>query len=479
MRNLILASEGPSTGGILGVVAVIVLLIFSVILIIATRCKKCPPDKILVVHGRVKKNSDGTTCSAKCMHGGLTFVWPIIQDYSFLDLTPMSISVDLKNALSRQNIRIDVPSSFTVGISTEPGVMQNAAERLRGLKLGQIQELAKDIIFGQLRLVIATMDIEEINTDRDKFLEAVSRNVESELKKIGLRLINVNVTDISDESGYIMALGKEAAAKAINDAKVSVAEADRMGAIGEANAQKEQRINVANYNSEAIKGENEAQVAIENSKSLLRQRQAEAEQQAASSEAINFAKAKEDAYEAEKRAEMMRAAKEMATQEADIIVRAEIEKRKAELEAEAIAEQYRRKAKGEADAIYAKMEAEAKGMREVLTAQAEGLAEIVKAAGGDPNEATRLMIADKIEELVKVQVEAIKNIKIDKVTVWDGAGNGENGKTATANFLSGMTKSIPPLTDLFAMTGLTMPELVRAKEIKEETSEKGSETDKE
>ena len=469
MSNLVLAtSKGVETGGIVGVIVAIVALVFGFVLLVATRCKKCPPDKILVVHGRIKKNADGTTCSAKCMHGGLTFVWPVIQDYSFLDLTPMSISVDLKNALSRQNIRIDVPSSFTVGISTEAGVMQNAAERLRGLKLVQIQELAKDIIFGQLRLVIATMDIEEINTDRDKFLEAVSRNVETELKKIGLRLINVNVTDISDESGYIIALGKEAAAKAINDAKVSVAEADRMGAIGAANAQKEQRINVANYNSEAIKGENEAQVAIENSKSLLRQRQAEAEQLAASSEAIHLAKAKEDEYEAEKRAELMRAAKEMATQEADIIVRAEIEKRKAELEAEAIAEQYRRKAKGEADASYAMMEAEAKGVREVLTAQAEGLAEIVKAAGGDPNEATRLMIADKIEQLVAIQVEAIKNIKIDKVTVWDGAGNSENGKTATANFLSGMTKSIPPLTDLFAMTGLTMPDIIRAKELKEE-----------
>ena len=92
--------------------------------------------------------------------------------------------------------------------------MQNAAERLLGLKMSEIQELAKDIILGQLRLVIATMEIEEINADRDKFLLSVSNNVEIELKKIGLRLINVNVTDINDESGYIDALGKEAAAKA-------------------------------------------------------------------------------------------------------------------------------------------------------------------------------------------------------------------------------------------------------------------------
>jgi len=478
MKNLLI-----ETGGVIALIAVVVIILFSIALLFFTRFKKCPSDKIMVVYGRVSKNSDGTTRSAKCLHGGISFIVPVLQDYSFLDLTPMSISVDLKSALSRQNIRIDVPSIFTVGISTEPGVMQNAAERLLGLQLTQIQELAKDIIFGQLRLVIATMDIEEINTDRDKFLEAVSRNVEGELKKIGLRLINVNVTDISDESGYIIALGKEAAAKAINDAKISVAEADRAGAIGEANAQKEQRINVANYNSEAIKGENEAQVAIENSKSLLRQRQAEAEQQAASSEAINEAKAKSDAYEAEKKAELMRAEKEKATQEADIIVRAEIEKRKAELEAEAVAEQYRRKAKGEADAIYAKMEAEAKGMREVLTAQAEGLAEIVKAAGGDPNEATRLMIADKIETIVQAQVEAIKNIKIDKITVWDGNGNNENGKTATANFISGMAKSLPPMTDIFAMTGLTMPELIRAKEIngaaKDEENKKAPENAKE
>ena len=173
MNNLLV-----NAGGVIGTIFAVVIILVLVILIIATRFKKCPSDKIMVVYGKVSKNSDGTSRSAKCIHGGVTFIVPLLQAYSFLDLTPISISVDLKSALSRQNIRIDVPSIFTVGISTEQGVMQNAAERLLGLKLQQIQELAKDIIFGQLRLVIATMDIEEINTDRDKFLEAVSLNVE-------------------------------------------------------------------------------------------------------------------------------------------------------------------------------------------------------------------------------------------------------------------------------------------------------------
>ena len=457
MNNLL-----TSVAGVIALVVFIPLLIVLIFLIIATRFKKCPSDKIMVVYGKVSSGKDKEHRSAKCLHGGVSFIVPLFQAYEFLDLTPISISVDLKSALSRQNIRIDVPSIFTVGISTEPGIMQNAAERLLGLKLQQIQELAKDIIFGQLRLVIATMDIEEINTDRDKFLEAVSRNVEGELKKIGLRLINVNVTDISDESGYIVALGKEAAAKAINDAKISVAEADRNGAIGEANARKDQRIRVATADSEAIKGENEAKVEIANSISMLRQKQAEAEQRAVSAEKINQAKALEEAYSAEKSAELMRAEKEKATQEADVLVETQILKQKVELEADAEAERIRRNAQGESDAIYAKMEAQARGIREVLNAQAEGLTAIVKAAGGNTNEATRLMIADKIEKLVATQVEAIKNLKIDKVTVWDNCAN-ENGKTATANFVSGMMRSLPPLNDVFEMAGLKMPDIISPK----------------
>jgi len=450
-------------------ICVIAVLVFSMILVILSRYKRCPSDKIMVIYGRVGSNKDGTNRSAKCIHGGAAFVWPVFQAYDFLDLTPISISVDLTNALSRQNIRIDVPSRFTVGISTEQGIMQNAAERLLGLKLNEIQELARDIIFGQLRLVIATMDIEEINTDRDKFLEAVSRNVETELKKIGLRLINVNVTDINDESGYIVALGKEAAAKAINDAKKSVAEKERDGAIGEANAKRDQRVQVANAESLAIQGENEAQIQIAISNATRREKEAEALKIAISAEKIQQAKALEEAYAAERDAEIARALKEKATLEADVLVKAEIEKKELEIRAEAEAEQLRRRAKGEADAIFAKMEAEARGMQEILTKQALGFTEIVKAAGGNANDALRLMLADKMEELMRVQVDAIKNIKIDKVTVWDG-GNGE--KTSTANFISGMMKSIPPMNELFEMAGMNLPDYLgktsQEKELPEE-----------
>ena len=332
--------------------------------------------------------------------------------------------------------------------------MQNAAERLLGRNLTQIQELAKDIIFGQLRLVVATMDIEEINTDRDKFLAAVSNNVETELKKIGLRLINVNVTDINDESGYIQALGKEASSKAINDARKSVAEKTRDGAIGEAKAVQDQRIQVATADSQAITGENEAKITIANSTATLREQQADANRRAVMAEKVQAAHALEESYKAERDAELSRANRERASQEADIIVKAEIGKRQIEIAAEAEAERNRRTARGEADAIFATMEARARGINEILSKQAAGFQKIVDAAGGNTDAAVRLMIADKMEDLIKVQVEAVKNLKIDKVTVWDGMSQ---GKPATANFLSGMMKSIPPLSTSSTWPGCSCP----------------------
>lgn len=441
---------------------ILIFIAFTALIIFLTRYKRCPSDKILVIYGKTGKGS------AKCVAGGATFVWPVIQSYEFLDLSPISIDVDLRGALSKQNIRVAVPSRFTVAVSNEPGVMVNAAERLLGKPIDEIREIAKDIIFGQLRLVVATMDIEEINSDRDKFLSNVSQNVGTELRKIGLALINVNVTDIQDESGYIEALGKEAAAKAINDAKQSVAEKNRDGSIGEANATRDQRIQVSQADStakigeaaaqaEAVEGENLSQVKMAQSNADRRQREAEADQRATATEKIQIAKALEESFKAEREAEEARAQKEKASQEADIIVKAEIQKRKIELDAEAEAEKIRRIAQGEAEALLIQKQAEAKGIFEVLKKQADGFDQIVKATNGNPREAVLMLIADKLPELVAIQVEAIKNIKIDKVTVWEnGESNGEGGNS-TSKFISGLYKSIPPMSDLFDMAGMDLP----------------------
>ena len=443
---------------------ILVVVVFITIAAVIRRYRRCPSDKILVVYG---KTGGG---SARCIHGGGKFIWPIIQDYAYLNLTPISIDANLTNALSRQNIRVDVPCRFTVGISTESDSMNNAAERLLGLSSNEIQELARDILFGQLRLVIATMSIEEINSDRDKFLENISKNVEVELKKIGLRLINVNVTDIKDESGYIEALGKEAAAKAINEAKVSVAEQDKFGEIGKAEAVRDTRIKTSEANAIAVKGENNAQIEVANSNAFRREKEAEANRLAIAAEKVQQAKALQEAYAAEREAELARAERERSTQQANVIVPEEIEKQRRIIEAEAEAEKLRVNAKGEADAIYAKMEAEAKGLYEILTKQAAGYDRMVQAAGGDANKAYMLLLLEKLPELVKTQVEAVKGVNIDHVTVWDSGNNGD-GKGSTANFVSGLMKSVPPLNDLFDLAGMNLPEYLGKKQEEQQETE--------
>ena len=462
----------------IGVVAVIafVFLIFFTILFLASRFKRCPSDQILVIFGRVEKGR-----SSKTLHGGGAIVWPLIQDYSYLSLTPITINIPLENALSLQNIRIHVPSTFTVGISTAPEIMSNAAERLLHLKQNAIEDMAKEIIFGQLRLTVASLTIEQINQDRESFLELVRQNVEPELNKIGLHLINVNITDITDGSDYIASIGKKAASEAINKAKVDVAEQDKLGAIGEAEANREREIRVAQALAKAEIGRKTAEAD---------QRKEVQKQEADAVQGENIANANIADYNSElevKRAAALRTA-EVAKFEAQVkiqqafyqseherlraaeVVREEIEKNKIEIAAEAQAERIRREAKGEADGILLKYQAEAEGMRKLLDAKASGYRQLVDSVNGDAQAAATLLLIEKLEELVARQVEAISNLKIDKITVWDSGGNGSGG-SSTSNFISNLFKSLPPLQDISEMAGFELPEYL-GKAVKEEMAQK-------
>jgi flotillin len=261
-----------------------------------------------------------------------------------------------------------------------------------------------------------------------------------------------------------MAEAKIGEANANQNERVQTANAVALAKIGEAEALTSERIKTSEANALAITGENTAKISIAESDALRREREAEAEKRAVATEKIQAAKALEESYSAEKDAENARASRDKATKYADIVVPAEIAKAKVEIDAEAQAENIRRIAKGEADSIFLKAEAEAKGLYEVLTKQALGLDQIVKAAGNNSKDAVLLLIADKLPELVRLQAEAIKNIKIDKITVWENGG-GKDGKSSTSNFISGMYKSVPPLQEMFNMAGMELPEYLKGKNI--------------
>jgi len=480
--------------------------IMSMIVLFAKRYRRCPSNRILVKFGKV---GSGTT--AQCIHGGATLVLPLIQDYAYLNLEPIQIGIPLKDALSAENIRVEVPSVFTVAIGTQPEIMQNAAIRLLGLNTQQIKQQAEDIIFGQLRQVIASMRIEDINRDRESFLQNIQHSVEPELKKIGLVLINVNITDIRDESGYIKALGQKAASTALQQARGDVAEQEKSGEIrvaeaerdkfvqvagaqkskeigireakreqavkvaqlekeqqvGEqtaafekemqvADADRSKRISIADANAKAFAGEARSQAEIAGSQAELQVKKADAyrlaetkkrEAEAAVLEAQNRAMAKAALADAE-RVE--------AERRAELEAPAKAQKAKTIVEAEADAQKRRIDADAQAAAIFARLEAEARGQYEILAKKGEGLREIITACGG-AQQAFQLLMLEHLDHLAETAAKAISNIKFDKVIVWENGG--QNGQSATTGFLQSFARTLPPMMQIMKdIGGVEVPE---------------------
>ncbi len=486
---------------VLAMVVAGVLLLFGFLILLAKRYKRCPSNRILVIYGKV-----ATGQSSKCLHGGGSFVWPLIQDYDYLYLDPMQIEVPLKGALSSENIRVNVPSVFTVAIATDTATMQNAAIRLLGLTPQQVMKQAEDIIFGQLRQVIAQMRIEDINRDRDKFLENIERSLEPELQKIGLVLINVNITDITDESGYIAAIGKKAASEAVQQALIDVADREKRGAIGVAQAEQERsiqvamaakqreigvktaereravkvaelekektvgertasfeqeaqvrdaerqmRISVADANSRAVTGENKSKAEVADANASLRVREAEAYQRGETRHREAEAAVLQAQYLAQAKAAEAQALMIEASKRAELEAVAKAQKAKVVVDAEADADRRRIEAQGEASAIFARLDAEARGNYEILAKKGEGLQRIVEGCGG-AQAAFQLLMMEHLPSLAQTAATAISNIKFDKVIVWDGGGkDGQPG--GTAGFLQGLARAIPPMMHIMRDVG--------------------------
>jgi flotillin len=479
--------KGIFLGLLIGIVALILFTTF------VKRYKRCPSNKVLVIYGKTNSGA------ARCIHGGAAFVLPLFQAYDFLDLEPFTVPIDLTNALSQENIRVTVPTTVTAAVSNQPGIMQNAAVRLLGLTTQQIQAQAQDIIIGQMRAVIATMKIEDINRDRQAFMGKVNDAVAVELEKIGLALINVNIRDLDDESGYIKAIGRKAAAEAINQANVDVAEQEKLGQTGVAERHRDQRVAVAAAEADAEIGEADAAkrkrqlVASANADAQIgeadadkKKRQATAKFDADAVQAETGANAQKASYRADqrvaeedarnrgesrakeadgairvaqenaqKRAEDARALREQSRLNAEIVVPAEAEKKRVVIQAEANKEQAIRVAEGQAQATVAKMTAEGQGVKAVLDGKAAGYQNLVQAAG-DPQVAAALLIIERLTEIANVQAKAIQDLPIEKIVIWDGGGQG-GGMTDLGKKIMG---ALPPMHELARQVGLDLPEFL-------------------
>ena len=483
-------------------VAILVVVVIISFIGILSRYRKCKSDEVLVVYGKTSGEK-----SAKLYHGGAAFVWPIIQGYEFLSMKPLQIDCKLTGALSAQNIRVDVPTTITVAISTDPEVMQNAAERLLGLQYEDKQNLITDVVYGQMRLVIADMTIEELNSDRDKFLSKVRDNIDTELRKFGLYLMNINISDIRDAANYIVNLGKEAESKALNEAQANIEEQEKLGAIKIANqikeretkdqdiaiaeTKKQQEISVANADKDRISqvaianAEKESQVAkaeaekninvekantekesrIAELNSDMEIKKADAEKKAAIGRneagkdiALSNSELAVTQADADKKAGEAAARSEAAVQAAREIAQKEVEEAKAKkvesaLKAQKIvpAEVAKQEAILQADAVAEKTIREAEARAKALLAQAEAVGK-KKSLLAEADGFRAMVEAAESNPAIAIQYKMVdqwKEIAGEQVKAFEHINLGnitvfDGGNGATGNFLNQLVKTVAP-----------------------------------
>ena len=519
LSALLAAPQADLGGNPFLVIMLLAALLFAVSIgiVAVTRFKRCPSNRVLVVYGKVGKGA-----SSKCVHGGAALILPIFQGYDYLELDPIQIEVPLQGALSAENIRVNVPSFFTVAIGTDPVTMQNAAIRLLGLKVEEIKGQALDIIFGQLRQVIASMTIEAINRDRDIFLQNIQHSLEPELEKVGLVLINVNITDITDESGYIEALGRKAASEAVQQAEVDVALQVKSGSIGVAEAERDRevevakatkvreigtkdaqremsvrvaelakdqtigekraeferevsvkdaeramRIEIAEANASAVTGENISQAKIADSDAELKVRRAQAYTTGETKQREAEAAVLAAQYKAETLAAEENARKIEAERRAELEAPARAQKARVVVDAEAEAERVRIEAEGRAKAIALEAEGEAKAIFAKLEAQARGEYEILAKKG----EGLRAIVEGcgdsesafrlmMLEHLDHLAETASQAISNIKFDKVTvwDSGRGD-GQGGASGFLSSLGQSIPPMMNVMRdIGGVDLPD---------------------
>jgi flotillin len=160
------------------------LLVLVLVVVLATRFRRCPPNKLLVVYGR------GVPGGMKVMQSGAALVWPLMQDSALLSLEPLQVSLTMDRLLSRSNEQVDVKATVVIAIGTDPERTRNAAERLLGYTEDKIEELARDILSSNLRMVVATLEVPQMKSDQEAFSSKAIQEAEPELKKVGLDIIS-------------------------------------------------------------------------------------------------------------------------------------------------------------------------------------------------------------------------------------------------------------------------------------------------
>lgn len=500
------------------VVLLIVIAALIAIMLISRNYIKVSPNQAAVISGRSRKLSDGTTVGYRLVRGGATLVFPFLEKVEYLDLNVITVPLATSRAYTVQGVPVSVKAVANVKIKGDDTSLRSAAERFLGMPQEQFHRLVFQTLEGHLRAILGTLTVEEINNDRQSFAQKLTTEAAGDLEKMGIGLDALTIQEISDDEGYLDALGKRRTAEVKRDAEIGQAEANRDSKI---------KASLALQEGEKVRLETEAQIAQSQRETEIQKAQVQAEIEAERAKAnqagpLADAKAQQQVTAEEVRVEKVRTQEQISVQEqevlrkekeleATVVKQAEAERRAAVLRAqgmqeaqileaegrkqaqiataEAEAKKLEREGQGRASAIEAEGKAEAekiravglaeaerlqaKGLAEAKAIEAQGLAEAKAimekaAAWREFNDAARLQtILEKLPSIIESSAPVFSAVSqplgnIDKVVMIDQGGNGNgDGSTSGINRFAqtGPTVIFSLLQQLQAL-GLNWPEIL-------------------
>lgn len=385
-----------------------------------------PPNRAAVITGRDRVLESGQRIGYRSVIGGRTLRIPIVEAVQHVSLETFPIEISVKNAFSKGNIPLNVEAIANVKIASEPQTtFNNAVERLLGKSEAEIQSMAKDTLMGNLRGVLATLTPEAVNEDRLGFAKALAEDAGEDLAALGFHLDVLKIQNVSDERGYLEAIGRKKAAEAVREAEIA-----------EANAEADTREAQAEARKRAEVREAETAVTVAEAQNLLRVRQAQLDEAGEIAERTARVKAEQAEVEAQRELEQRRVEREQERLRADVV----------------------EPALADRDARMAAAEAEAAPILERGKAQVEVLRRLYAEVQQGGEQAFAVFLAEKLPELLTTAVEAVKGTEIDRLVVVDG-GDGDGVANAANQRVRGALGTVETLA---ASLGLDLEEVLKA-----------------
>lgn len=465
---------------------------------------KVSPNTVAVLSGRKRRLPDGRMVGYRMVKGGAALKFPLLEKVDYLSLNVITIPLEIKRAYTLKGVPVSVKAVANVKIRSDDASLQAAAERFLGMNQEQMHRVIYQTLEGHLRSILGTLTVEEINSDRQSFAQKLTSEAAMDLEKMGLGVDVLTIQEISDEEGYLDALGKRRTAEVKRDATIGEAEATRDAKIRSAQALQE---------GERAKFAAEAEIALAERDFQIRQAQYQAEvetQKARARQAgpLSEAQARQAVVAEEVKIERTRTQELISVQEQEVlrkqkeleatvikptdaerqaaIVRAEAAKQAAILEAEgrraamiamaeAEQEKLRKEGIGRAAAIEAEGKAEAAkieavGLAQAKAIEAQGVAEaaaILRKAEAwkQFNEAAKLQtVLEKLPAILQASTGIFSAVaapmgNIDKLVVID-QGGGDSGAGGAARLARTAPAVVFSLLQQLEALGLNLPSVL-------------------